>query len=161
MRTLVAATQVTLDGVMQAPGGPEEDPGAGFEYGGWSVTYFDEILDTRRPGGDREAVRASARKTYEVFAAHWPYAAGPIVDQLNSATKHVASRTLNALDWDKPSLLEGDAETAVPASNRTDQSSRCWAAQSSSRRCWSTGWSTSSDSGSPRSWSDGKASVRR
>jgi dihydrofolate reductase len=114
MRNLVAVTQLTLDGVMQAPGGPEEDPSGGFRFGGWSVPYFDEAL--------RQAVEEAfekpfdlllGRKTYEIFAAHWPYDEGPIADALNRATKHVASRTLESLDWSNSRLLEGEAPTAV------------------------------------------------
>ena len=111
-------TQVTLDGVMQAPGGPEEDPGGGFEYGGWSVRPLRRDPRAGVDGGDRRSRYdlLLGRRTYEIFAAHWPYDEGPIVDRLNGATKHVASRTLEApLDWKNSTLLESDVETAVPA----------------------------------------------
>lgn len=100
MRKLVAVTQMTLDGVMQAPGGPEEDPSGGFELGGWSVGYFDDMLGQQV--GEAMASPFDlvlGRKTYEIFAAHWPYDEGPIADRLKAATKHVASRTLERVDW--------------------------------------------------------------
>lgn len=114
MRKLIAATHVTLDGVMQAPGGPQEDPSGGFEIGGWSVGYFDDVL-----GQQVEEAMATpfdlvlGRKTYEIFAAHWPYDEGPIADRMNGATKHVASRTLASVDWANSTLIEGDVVAAV------------------------------------------------
>ncbi len=122
MRKLVAVTQVTLDGVMQAPGGPEEDPSGGFEYGGWSAPHFDEVLgQAAEEAFEKPFDLLLGRRTYEIFAAHWPYDEGPIADRLNSATKHVASRTLEApLDWSNSTLLEGDVQTAVPALKEQD-----------------------------------------
>ncbi len=85
MRELVVSTFLTLDGVMQAPGGPEEDPAGGFTQGGWSVGYWDDMM-----GETMTAAMATpfdlllGRKTYEIFAAHWPYAEGePGADVLN------------------------------------------------------------------------------
>jgi dihydrofolate reductase len=121
MRKLVAVTQMTLDGVMQAPGGPEEDPTGGFEIGGWSVGYFDDVL-----GEQLGQAMASpfdlllGRKTYEIFAAHWPYDEGPIADRMNAATKHVASRTLRGVDWANSKLIEGEVERAVPRLKQDD-----------------------------------------
>ena len=114
MRKVVVVTQMTLDGVMQAPGGPEEDPSGGFEQGGWSVNYWDEVLEQAiGEGMARPFDLLLGRKTYEIFAAHWPYADGPAADRLNSATKHVASRTLERLDWSNSTLIEGEVATAV------------------------------------------------
>ena len=114
MRKVVVVTQMTLDGVMQAPGGSEEDPSGGFEQGGWSVNYWDEVLEQAiGEGMARPFDLLLGRKTYEIFAAHWPYADGPAADRLNSATKHVASRTLERLDWSNSTLIEGEAATAV------------------------------------------------
>jgi dihydrofolate reductase len=121
MRKLVAVTQMTLDGVMQAPGGPEEDPSGGFEQGGWSVNYFDEVLE--KAIGEAMARPFDlllGRKTYEIFAAHWPYDEGPIAERLNGATKYVASRTLDRLEWNNSTLLEGEVETAVAALKEGD-----------------------------------------
>jgi dihydrofolate reductase len=115
-RKVVAVTQMTLDGVMQAPGGPEEDPSGGFEQGGWSVNYWDEVLEqVIGEAMARPFDLLLGRKTYEIFAAHWPYDEGPIAERLNSATKYVASRTLDRLEWSNSILLEGEVETAVAA----------------------------------------------
>jgi dihydrofolate reductase len=114
VRSVVAVTQLTLDGVMQAPGGPEEDPSGGFEHGGWSVPYFDEAMGEAAAESFQEPFElVLGRKTYEIFAAHWPYDEGPIADALNSTTKYVASRTLDELDWSNSVLLEGDVGEAV------------------------------------------------
>ena len=121
MRKLVASTFVSLDGVMQAPGGPEEDPTGGFTLGGWSFAYWDEIMArsmTGFDGKDRELVLG--RKTYEIFEAHWPYqpADDPTAQSLNAAKKHVASRTLKSLGWNNSTLLGDDVMTAVAALKR-------------------------------------------
>jgi dihydrofolate reductase len=121
MREVVAVTQITLDGVMQAPGAPEEDPSGGFAYGGWSIPYFDDVLgEAAEEAFTKPFDLLLGRKTYEIFAAHWPYDEGPIADRLNSATKHVASRTLKGLDWNNSTLLEGEVETAVAALKQRD-----------------------------------------
>jgi dihydrofolate reductase len=114
VRKLVAVTQMTLDGVMQAPGGPEEDPTGGFEIGGWSFGYFDDVLGQQL--GEAMAKPFDivlGRRTYEIFAAHWPFDEGPIADRMNAATKHVASSTLKSVDWAGSKLIEGDVATAV------------------------------------------------
>ena len=114
MRKLVVNTFLTLDGVMQAPGGPEEDPTGGFTHGGWSVNYWDDVM-----GGLMDEAMSEpfdlllGRKTYEIFAAHWPYLADPVADKLNSATKYVASTTLDKVEWRKSTLIEGDVAEAV------------------------------------------------
>jgi dihydrofolate reductase len=119
MRKLIASTFVSLDGVMQAPGGPEEDPGAGsFAFGGWSFSYWDEVMNrsmTGFDGKDRELVLG--RRTYEIFEAYWPYqpADNPVAQTLNSIRKHVASRTLEKVHWNNSTLLRGDVVAAVAA----------------------------------------------
>ncbi|HEX6912725.1 MAG TPA: dihydrofolate reductase family protein [Longimicrobium sp.] len=101
MRKLVVSTFVSLDGVMQAPGGPDEDPTSGFAHGGWSFNYWDEVMDQVMG----EALGAPfdlllGRKTYEIFAAHWPHAGeSPAAASLNAAHKYVASRTLDRVSW--------------------------------------------------------------
>jgi dihydrofolate reductase len=121
MRKLVAVTQMTLDGVMQAPGGPEEDPTGGFEVGGWSVGYFDDVLGQQiGEAMSKPFDLVLGRKTYEIFAAHWPYDEGPIADAINGATKHVASRTLDSVDWAGSKLIEGDVPTAVRSLKEAD-----------------------------------------
>lgn len=116
MRKLIASTFVSLDGVMQAPGGPEEDPTDGFAYGGWTVNYWDEGVDISASGFDgknRELVLG--RKTYEIFEAYWPYqsADNPVARTLNAARKYVASRTLKKLQWENSILLGEDVVEAV------------------------------------------------
>lgn len=119
MRRLIASTFVSLDGIMQAPGGPEEDPsGGGFALGGWSFAYWDESMDAAASGfdgKDRELILG--RRTYEIFEAFWPYqsADDPTARTLNAARKHVASRTLKALSWNNSTLLQGDVVSAVTA----------------------------------------------
>jgi dihydrofolate reductase len=112
MRKLAINSFVSLDGVMQAPGGPDEDPTGGFDQGGWGANYFDEEMMSRvAESGPYELL--IGRGTYEIFAAHWPYDEGPIADQLNSTRKHVASTTLEQVDWNNSALIEGDVADYV------------------------------------------------
>ena len=115
MRKLVVSTFLTLDGVMQAPGGPEEDPTGGFTHGGWSVTHWDDDMASHM--GEvmgKPFDLLLGRKTYEIFAAHWPHAGDdPGAAELNSATKHVASRTLDKVEWQNSKLIEGDVPEQV------------------------------------------------
>jgi dihydrofolate reductase len=115
MRKLVVSTFLTLDGVMQAPGGPEEDPTGGFTHGGWSVNYWDDAMgQAMGEAMGRPFDLLLGRKTYEIFAAHWPHATDePGADVLNNARKYVASKTLDGVDWQNSTLLEGDAAEAV------------------------------------------------
>lgn len=116
MRKVVVGTFLTVDGVMQAPGGPDEDREGGFEHGGWSVNYWDDVMGNIIT---EATLRADAlllgRKTYQIFAAHWPKVAGddPIAAKLNSLPKHVASRTLREFTWNNSHLIEGDVAEAV------------------------------------------------
>jgi dihydrofolate reductase len=122
MRELIVTSFTTLDGVVQAPGGPGEDDDGGFAHGGWSVSYWDDTVDQFM-----ETVMGVpfdlllGRRTYDIFAAFWPTAsqeqgAGP----LNAATKYVASRGRPSLTWDRSVLLEGDVPTAVAALKEQD-----------------------------------------
>ena len=118
MRNLIASTFVSLDGVMQAPGAPEEDPTGGFAFGGWTFNHWDEAMGRSMngfDGKDRELVLG--RRTYEIFEAYWPDqpADNPIAQTLNAARKHVASCTLKKLDWNNSTLLRGDVVAAVAA----------------------------------------------
>ena len=117
MRKLVVLTFLTLDGVMQAPGGPEEDPSGEFHYGGWTVGLFDETLGEVMDEQMRRPIALLlGRKTYEIFAAYWPYADthnDPVASVLNAAKKYVASRTLEAVDWDNSELIREDVASAV------------------------------------------------
>jgi dihydrofolate reductase len=123
MRKLITSTFLTLDGVMQAPGGPEEDVSGGFEHGGWSVPYFDEQV-----GQFMSEVMMShpialvlGRKTYEIMAGFWPTAPeeeDPAV--MNDSTKYVASRGKPTLSWQNSVLIEGDAAEGVAALKQED-----------------------------------------
>lgn len=118
MRKLIASTFVSLDGIMQAPGGPEEDPTGGFNLGGWMFRYADASMDISASGfdgKDRELVLG--RRTYQIFEAYWPYqpAEHPIAQTLNAAKKYVASRTLTTLHWNNSTLLDGDVVSAIIA----------------------------------------------
>jgi dihydrofolate reductase len=114
MRKLVVNTFMSLDGVMQSPGGPDEDPTGGFTLGGWAVNYFDdEMMGQMSDAGPYELLLG--RGTYEIFAAHWPYDKGPIADQLNGTRKHVASTTLERVRWNNSSLITGDVAEYVTA----------------------------------------------
>jgi dihydrofolate reductase len=113
---LVVGTFVTLDGVMQAPGGPEEDRSGGFDHGGWLVPYFDDLMgQVMIDWIQRADGLLLGRKTYEIFAAHWPYVTGddPIAVKLNSVRKHIVSRTLDWVDWNNSTLVKGDVVEAI------------------------------------------------
>ena len=121
MRKLIVSTFLTLDGVMQAPGGPEEDQSGGFAHGGWSVNYWDQRMgevmgEAMSTGFDL----LLGRKTYDIFAAFWPHADDPGARPLNDATKYVASRSRPTLEWSRSVLLEGDAADAVAALKQED-----------------------------------------
>jgi dihydrofolate reductase len=119
MRKLIVNTMISLDGVMQSPGGPDEDPTGGFTLGGWGVTYIDEEMMQRvAESGPYELLLG--RGTYEIFAAHWPYDQGPIADQLNSTRKHVASTTLERVDWKNSTLIAGEVAEYVASLKSQD-----------------------------------------
>jgi dihydrofolate reductase len=121
MRELAVNTFLTLDGVMQAPGGPEEDRDGGFDHGGWSAGYWDaDIERSMTEIMSRPFDLVLGRKTYEIFAAHWPHADDPGAELLNRATKHVASRTLRELEWENSHLIEGDVADGVRALKQQD-----------------------------------------
>ena len=111
MRTLAINTFMSLDGVMQAPGGPDEDPTGGFTLGGWGTTYFDDEMMEQMSTAGYELLLG--RGTYEIFAAHWPHDEGPIADHLNGTRKHVASTSLKKVDWNNSTLIEGDVPEYV------------------------------------------------
>ena len=121
MRELIVNTFLTLDGIMQAPGGPEEDRSGGFEHGGWSFGYWDEQM--QRAMGESMSKPFDlvlGRKTYEIFAAHWPHTDDPGAEPLNNATKHVASTTLTQLDWQDSKLIEGEVPDGIRALKQQD-----------------------------------------
>ena len=113
MRKLVVGTFVTLDGVMQAPGGPDEDREGGFQHGGWLVPYFDEKFGELMSEWSKGAgAYLLGRKTYEIFAGSWPNSPDP-AEPLNVKPKFVASRTLDKLDWNNSYLIKGDVAQEV------------------------------------------------
>jgi dihydrofolate reductase len=113
MSTLVVGTFVTLDGVMQAPGGPNEDRDGGFQHGGWLVPYFDEQFGAIMTEWTKRAdAFLLGRKTYEMFADSWPKSTDP-AEALNIRPKFVASRTLDTVTWNNSILLKGDVAQEV------------------------------------------------
>jgi dihydrofolate reductase len=122
MRKLIVSTFLTLDGIMQAPGGPEEDDSGRFAYGGWSVNYWDDQMsEIMGEAMSRPFDLVLGRRTYDIFAAYWPHApeeAG--AKPLNDATKYVASRSHPALEWSKSVLIEGDAAEGIAELKKED-----------------------------------------
>jgi dihydrofolate reductase len=112
MRKLAINTFMSLDGVMQSPGGPEEDPTGSFGHGGWAVPYFDDTM-MQQMAESAPYELLLGRGTYEIFAAHWPYDEGPIADHLNGTRKHVASTTRDELEWNNSVLIAGDVAEYV------------------------------------------------
>ena len=123
MRKLIVAEHISLDGIIQAPGGPEEDPSEGFRLGGWTVPYADDAIG--------QAVRdllaqpfelLLGRRTYDIWAGYWPHvrAGNAIADLFNSVPKHVATHRPDTLDWQHSRALEGDLAEAIRALKRQD-----------------------------------------
>jgi dihydrofolate reductase len=117
MRRIIVNDSVTLDGVMQAPGRPDEDPRDGFAHGGWATPYFDEVMAREAGTGmDKGSAFLLGRRTYEDFAAVWPTmpADNMFTKVLNESPKYVVSQTLaEPLAWQNSHRLEGDAVEAV------------------------------------------------
>ncbi len=117
MGTVTIATFMTLDGIMQAPGGPDEDRDGGFEHGGWSFPYFSE--DMGEVIGDAFANAECfllGRKTYEIFAASWPNFPDkddPVASKLNNLPKYVVSTTLDKAEWQPTQVIRGDIPSEV------------------------------------------------
>ncbi len=116
MASLVVGTFLTLDGVYQAPGGPDEDREGGFQHGGWTAPYWDEELGRRiTEATTRPDALLLGRKTYDIFAGYWPNADpnDPVAAHLNNVRKYVASRTLDRVEWNNASLITGDLAEQV------------------------------------------------
>jgi len=121
MRKLIVAEFISLDGVIQAPGGPEEDPSGEFRFGGWQVPYNDEaigraVLDLF----SQPFELLLGRRTYDIWAAYWPHVPAksggrPIADKFNSVAKHDATHRPDSLDWQNSHALKGDIADAVRA----------------------------------------------
>jgi len=119
MRKLVVLSFVSLDGIMQAPGGPDEDQSSGFEYGGWTVPYWDDFsyaeMD-KQMGMPFDLLLG--RKTYNIFAAYWPLQdeqVNSVAAPFSAATKYVVSGSSPTLNWDKSVLIEGDVVDTIHA----------------------------------------------
>ena len=121
MRNVVAAAFVSLDGVMQAPGGPEEDPTGGFQDGGWTANYWDDVIGDVMGGIFSQPYELLlGRKTYEIFAAHWPHIQNdPFAEALTNAKKYVATSSRAPLKW-KNSVAIHDVPTDVSRLKRED-----------------------------------------
>jgi dihydrofolate reductase len=114
MRKLIAAFFTSLDGVIQAPGGPEEDPTRGFQYGGWSARHWDGAMGEYMGEGFSSPFELLlGRRTYEIFAAHWPFTKEEPAELFNSITKYVATSSSEPLAWQNSVKLEGDVPQAV------------------------------------------------
>jgi dihydrofolate reductase len=128
MRKLIVTTFLSLDGVMQAPGGPDEDTSGGFAHGGWLVNdWGDELAELKSEEFNRPFDLLLGRRTYEIFSSYWPH--HPEEDYakpLNDATKYVASRSHPSLDWTPSFLLEGDAAEGVAALKENDDGPELW-----------------------------------
>jgi dihydrofolate reductase len=115
MRKIIAITQITLDGVMQAPGGPEEDPRNGFSNGGWAMPFVDNVVNEvvgEIMAGEFDMLLG--RRTYEIFASYWPNQGdNPIAKAFNKATKYVTTRSLDRLDWKNSHHIGGDVVDGV------------------------------------------------
>lgn len=114
---LTLHTFLTLDGVMQAPGGPDEDPDGNFGHGGWSFPYGDEDFAAAMAAWFAQAgAFLLGRKTYEIFSGYWPHVTDPgdpIASKLNALPKYVATTTLGSLGWQNSTLLGGDVAAEV------------------------------------------------
>ena len=120
MRRVIVNEWMTLDGVVQAPGGAEEDRTGGFAHGGWHMPYFDDVSQARVVEGLGEAGGfLPGRRTYEIFAAYWPNAPEEeqvVAEPLNTKPKHVATTTLaEPLAWQNSTVIEGELDEAVDA----------------------------------------------
>jgi dihydrofolate reductase len=116
MRKLVVVEFLSLDGVMQAPGDPNEDTEGGFQHGGWQRPYFDDVLGSSSAEGMAATdAYLFGRKTYEIMASFWPNAPkdDPYAGHLNNTRKYVASTTLQSVEWQNSTLIVGDVGEAV------------------------------------------------
>ncbi len=125
MRKVIVNEFMSLDGVVQAPGGAEEDTSGGFEHGGWHLRYFDDLSQKRVLESIVEAGGfLLGRRTYEIFASYWPNAPEEeqvIAEPLNTKPKYVASTTLTEpLEWENSTVLRGDVAEAVAALKQGD-----------------------------------------
>ena len=115
MRKIITTTFVTMDGVMQAPGGPKEDTSGGFAHGGWSVNYWDQLMGATM-GAFMEIPfeLLLGKRTYDIFAAHWPQSKEePVASKFNSTRKYVVSHRPTELGWRNSTLISGDVPAEI------------------------------------------------
>ncbi|MER9943659.1 dihydrofolate reductase family protein [Mesorhizobium sp. M0092] len=122
MRKIIAATFVSLDGVMQAPGGPHEDPVGGFKFGGWTFHYWDDVMGAAMGETfSKPFALLLGRKTYDIFAAHWPYQKNDrIADSFNAVTKYVATHRPDTLSWQNSQPLGSDVVATLRRMKQED-----------------------------------------
>lgn len=125
MRKLIVAEFISLDGVIQAPGAPEEDPNSGFRLGGWASAYDDEAIDQAQQELFAQPFELLlGRRTYDIFASFWPHlgpdSGNPVADLFNSVPKHVATHRPDTLDWKNSHALKGDLADAIRALKHGD-----------------------------------------
>jgi dihydrofolate reductase len=123
MRKLIVAEHISLDGVIQSPGSPQEDPSDNFRLGGWTAAYPDDLIgESLQDMFSRPFELLLGRRTYDIWAAYWPHvkAGNPIADKFNSVPKHVATHRPDSLDWENSHPLKGDIADAVRALKKKD-----------------------------------------
>lgn len=121
MRKIVVVSMISLDGVMQAPGGPEEDTSGGFKYGGWTWPYADEFTNkifSKEFSGEYDLLLG--RKTYDIWKDYWPKQEGTIADPFNKATKYVVSHHDSGLTWKRTVLIDGDVAAKIKELKQQD-----------------------------------------
>ena len=123
MRKLIVAEHISLDGVIQAPGGPEEDPSGDFHLGGWTVPYPEAAIGQFLQDLFSQSFELLlGRRTYDIWAAYWPHvpAGHAVADLFNSVAKHVATHRSDTLEWQNSHALDGDLADAIRALKRQD-----------------------------------------
>lgn len=121
MRKIIILSFITLDGVMQAPGGSQEDTADGFRYGGWSFPFFDDFMGqemTKQMSHDFDLLLG--RKTYEIFASYWPSAKDQTAEVLNKARKYVVSGSLQKADWSNSFIIKGNVPEEIRKLKESD-----------------------------------------
>lgn len=114
MGKIIIATFVTMDGVLQAPGGPEEDSTNGFKWGGWSANFWDDMMNNQMASAISEPFDLLlGRCTYEIFAAHWPFTGDEMGESMTAATKYVVSHSPQTFEWKNSELITGDVPAEI------------------------------------------------
>lgn len=136
MRRIITTTFVTLDGVLQAPGGPEEDLTNNFKWGGWSFHYWDDMMgNVMNEFMQKSFDLLLGRRTYQIFASYWPNVKNnPIGEKFNSTRKYVVSHKNMKLDWENSTLIKGNVVAELgKLKGKSEMNSGCMEAETSSR----------------------------